>query len=570
LVKRVVRIVLGIAVLAAFLFATFVGGFFFGAYDMTPLSRLLPQIENKIGELRGDPTPLEKDVALIETTFVQLRGTVMRPPGIDWTNGGALTVRGDELIIVDRRGRLYATDGTAPIRVLPNIGVPDNGYNAYESFSASAEGQEYIHIPSRLRYNDVIWVEAGAISGFALSYTFFERDTLCYGNRVAWLPAAPGTALDDIVAGPEDWTIVFQTTPCPPFNLTKPAIEGHFAGGRMAFRPPATLYFGSGFFGLDGVDSPDIGIQSNDSTIGKVIAIDLGTGESRIVSKGHRNLQGVALDKGGRLWVTEHGIRGGDELNLIREGGDYGWPSEGLGTLYSGLPVPGIPYGRHENFDPPVFAWLPSTAVSALAVIDGIDPSWDGDLLAGSLSSPEFGQSLWHIRIQDARAIFVERIKLGHRVRYVTQFGDRIAVWLDSNDLVLFDVTRRADPFEQVRGHLVANYEGETVETVLGVIESCSQCHSFDQNDHRAGPSLNGVVGRAVAGTSFTGYSEALRKLGGRWTPDVLAAYLVDPESVAPGTTMAASGLEEGTVLDALIDAMSRLDSDAEEDLTYN
>ena len=66
----------------------------------------------------------------------------------------------------------------------------------------------------------------------------------------------------------------------------------------------------------------------------KVIAIDLATDESRIASIGHRNSQGIAVDSLGRVWSVEHGPKGGDELNLIEEGQNYGWPIETAGLQY--------------------------------------------------------------------------------------------------------------------------------------------------------------------------------------------------------------------------------------------
>ncbi|NOX83610.1 MAG: PQQ-dependent sugar dehydrogenase [Alphaproteobacteria bacterium] len=67
---------------------------------------------------------------------------------------------------------------------------------------------------------------------------------------------------------------------------------------------------------------------------------------------------------------------GGDELNRIIDGGNYGWPLETLGTRYNGLPIPNtISYGRHDVYAAPVFAWLPSVAVSSLAVIDNFHES---------------------------------------------------------------------------------------------------------------------------------------------------------------------------------------------------
>lgn len=566
--KTLLRWALLVMVSGGLLGCAILAGYFIHDWQVTPLAKLIPRVERKMAKMAGEPSELEKDVAVLETTFVQLRGKVLRPPGVNWINGGALTERGRRLIIMHRTGRLFQTNGEVVAR-LDNIQTPDNGLKAYEAFAASPDGQAYTHVPERVRFNDIEWV-AGARTGLATSYTFFDPDRLCYGTRVAFVPLAADVELDAADIAPEDWKVVFETTPCLPLNTGRPAIEGLMAGGRMDFAAPSTLYLGSGDYHLDGIHTRDVGIQSEDTSYGKVIAIDLATGDNRVMSRGHRNLQGMALDGTGQLWVTEHGIRGGDELNLIREGGNYGWPETTLGTLYSGQPVPGMSYGRHDVGTAPVYAWLPSAGVSALMHIDGIDPAWDGDLLAGSLSSGTFGRSLWRIRTEGDRVVFIERIRVGHRIRYLEQFGDRIAVWLDSNDLVLFEATRRPDALQEIRDLVAKLVEPGIANDVTTVFATCNECHSYAENEHLAGPSLNGVVGRVVASTGFPDYSDSLSSLSGRWDRERLTAYLVNPEAVAPGTSMPTSGLTDGPVLQALLDVLSRIDDRAKDDLRYD
>jgi len=591
--RRVLFWVFGLCVLAVLVGAAVIGGYYIRDRHVTPLADLLPRVERKLAGMSGAPSELEAAMAVIETTFVQLSGRVLRAPDMHWEKGGALAVRGGDLVHMDRRGSFYATDGQAVPQRLPAIVAPENGRSAYEAFAQSPEGRKYTHSTERLRFNDVLFV-TGARAGLVLSYSFFDPDRLCYGTRVAFAALASGTALERAEIAATDWQVLFETTPCLQLNRGHDAIEGHMAGGRLAFAVPDTVYLGSGDYHLDGIRGRDGGVQSDETSYGKVIAIDLARGGGRNVSKGHRNLQGVAIDRDGRLWVSEHGIRGGDELNLIEEGGNYGWPETTLGTLYSGQPVPEIAYGRHDRGIAPVFAWLPSAAVSSLAALDGVDPAWDGDLLAGSLSSSDFGRSLWRIRVSQgaerpvpdpgnsvvqrdnsvsdpsARVVFTERIRLGQRIRHVTQFGEEIAVLLDSNDLVIFEIARRPDALAEIRARIAAEVDPAIAGEVLDGFQRCSECHAYAENAHLAGPSLNGVVGRRVAGTGFADYSQALRDLTGSWTPERLAAYIANPEAVAPGSSMPASGLREGPVLDAMIDVLGRIDDAAGTDLTYN
>ena len=107
-----------------------------------------------------------------------------------------------------------------------------------------------------------------------------------------------------------------------------------------------------------------------DSDYGKTIRIDPNDWSATKFSLGHRNPQGITIDDKGRIWVVEHGPMGGDELNLIRQGANYGWPSVTLGVNYSGELVddkrwlPNPRQGRHDDYESPVFAWMPSIGVS--------------------------------------------------------------------------------------------------------------------------------------------------------------------------------------------------------------
>lgn len=103
-----------------------------------------------------------------------------------------------------------------------------------------------------------------------------------------------------------------------------------------------------------------------------------------IWSYGHRNPQGAALDAQGRLWVHEHGARGGDEVNLIRKGANYGWPVIAYGRHYSGAK---IGEGTHKaGMEQPEFYWDPSIAPSGFVIHSGRGaPGWRGNFFVGSL-----------------------------------------------------------------------------------------------------------------------------------------------------------------------------------------
>ncbi len=516
-------------------------GYYAHREQFEPAFSLAERIIVKGRRTLGMPTQTVGLVERIETTYLTMRGTTYLMPDNDFLNGGALALWGDDTLVMHKSGNIFYLDEGRGLIKTP-ISVPDNGIQGYAELGAS----KFPNQPTRLksiRFNDLEFVEEGVLRGLLLSYTFIDVQNECYRTRVSWLDIpSEVSSIREVTANPEDWDMVFETSPCLAFNPSRELIVGYMAGGRLAFKAPNLVYLGSGEYHLDGIYRPDAGIMSEDSDYGKTIEIDLTTGEARHFSVGHRNLQGVVLDAKGRLWTTEHGMRGGDELNLIVDGENYGWPLENLGTLYSGIPAPSVGgVGRHEVYPAPVYAWLPSAAVSSLALVEGFHEAWDGDLLIGSLSA----RTLFRARIQGDRLVFMEEIPIGQRIRDVMQVApDRLALWLDTNELVIFEIVERTDPLAGLKDGLVEDgMESKLAEAVHGTLEGCSECHSFEKDIHGAGPSLYDIAGRAIASTAFADYTDALRSSSGAWDHAALTLYLTDPTAFVTGTSMTGLGV---------------------------
>lgn len=132
---------------------------------------------------------------------------------------------------------------------------------------------------------------------------------------------------------------------------------------------------------------------------------------------GHRNPQGLTLDLQGNLWDTEHGPRGGDELNLLSPGRNYGWPTRAWSINYDDRPFNSPWPTAEEKIESPVERWLPSIGASGLDVYRGkAFPKWRGDLLAGGLS----GTNVDRFRIKNGKVVEHEEVLLGAgRVRDV-------------------------------------------------------------------------------------------------------------------------------------------------------
>jgi glucose/arabinose dehydrogenase len=217
----------------------------------------------------------------------------------------------------------------------------------------------------------------------------FAENNLIYLSYAAGTKAANGTRVArGRLEGKalKELKVIFEAMPLKDTN-------DHY-GGRIAFLPDGTfaLTLGEGFEYRERA-------QDLSSDFGKIVRLNddgsipkdnpfIGQGKvrSEIYSWGHRNEQGLVYDaQRGILWETEHGPRGGDELNIIVAKKNYGWPVITYGMDYSGAYV--SPYKERPGLEQPVIYWTPSIAPSGLAVYRGDKfPGWDGDLFVGSLA----------------------------------------------------------------------------------------------------------------------------------------------------------------------------------------
>jgi glucose/arabinose dehydrogenase len=134
---------------------------------------------------------------------------------------------------------------------------------------------------------------------------------------------------------------------------------------------------------------------------------------------GHRNPYGLAFAPDGRLWEIEMGPRGGDELNLIEPGKNYGWPIVSNGDNYDGSPIPDHP--THPEFQAPVLWWNPSISPAGLIFYSGrLFPQWRGSAFIGALS----GEALIRVAVNGATARKADQWDMGARIRDVAEGPD--------------------------------------------------------------------------------------------------------------------------------------------------
>jgi glucose/arabinose dehydrogenase len=232
------------------------------------------------------------------------------------------------------------------------------------------------------------------------------------------LDAAGGGKIDGL-------KVIWRQTPKRPGN-------GHY-GHRLLFAGDGKLWVSSG---ERQAFEPAQDMRSN---LGKLLRLDedgdpladnpfadQGKIARQIWSLGHRNPLGMASDAQGRLWLVEMGPAGGDELNLIERGGNYGYPVVSNGDHYDGRSIPDHGSSSDRGFVAPKISWTPVISPSSLIIYHGeLFSEWRGDALISGLSS----RSLVRVELHDDSAREAEDWNMGKRIRGVQQAADG-SLWI--------------------------------------------------------------------------------------------------------------------------------------------
>ena len=334
-----------------------------------------------------------------------------------------------------------------------------------------------------------------------------------------------------------EWRETWRSDPCIA------SAKGSFplqAGGEMTYRPDGQVAVFVGDFGVDYFNrsTPGVDPQARDNDYGKVLLIDPVTGADTVLSVGHRNPGGIATGPDGALWLAENAAEGGDEINLIEAGGNYGWPVKTLTTHYGQKDWPSETGAVPDNYRAPAFAFVPSPALSSMVPVSGPEfPQWEGDLAVGTLKHGSF----YRVRIEDGRVILTEPIATGVRARDIS---------IDAQGRILIKTDRTAEVLMYSRADAD---EADTSPELAALMQAgCTSCHG----NGGVAPGLEGVGGRRVASIDGFDYSEALTMMGGKWTEERLIAFLRDPQSMVPGSLMPAADLTEDEIRD-LVDTLA-------------
>jgi glucose/arabinose dehydrogenase len=223
------------------------------------------------------------------------------------------------------------------------------------------------------------------------------------------------------------------------FHQDGPLSSGNHFGCRIVQTPDDNLFMTAGEHFITRDQAQNLG-----NHLGKIIRIrpdgsvppdnpfvNKSGAKPEIWSYGHRNPQGLALNPAtGKLWEHEHGPRGGDEVNIIDKGKNYGWPVIGYGIDYNGARIHESTH--KQGMEQPIWYWVPSIAPSGMAFTsDSIIPTWRNSLFVGALA----GEALVRLELDGEKIVKEERLlqPLRERIRDVRQGPDG-ALWLATDN----------------------------------------------------------------------------------------------------------------------------------------
>jgi cytochrome c2 len=498
-----------------------------------------------LNRLSGNQPGPQRSTSLVHARYVTLSATYYdnyfpncnpQTGSCDYTpqTGGGLEDLGEGYLVATGEGILhyFTRDAQGELHAsrLP-YQVPLNAADFAES-GESEYGRGVFRVTDIL-----LEEEAGQVALFA-AHHYYYKESDCVVLRLSIMRGSS----ERIINGtqPEHWETVYETKPCMP-RSTGPknlVFHGEESGGRLARLDPATLLMTTGDHQFDGWNSDKMAAQDLASNYGKVLAVDLESATASVYTFGHRNPQGLFVTKSGDIWATEHGPQGGDELNRLVRGTNYGWPLATYGTDYGDhntWPVSLTP-NDHRGFEEPVYSWVPSIAISNLLMVEkNRFPAWQGDLLIGS-----FGESLYRARLRAGRVVTLESIRLRTR-------RDRIRDLLeDKNGNIVLYFDDGPVAFLEPAGSASTPAAGTTTDRGQSLFGACIGCHAVaDGATHRLGPDLAGIIGRPIGGSDGFRYSPALTTRSGRWTEESLDRFLANPQAFAPGNTMVFPGVAD-------------------------
>lgn len=565
---------LGALVVALGLFAY---GFIAASYRIPPfyqiawvknavVERLFPRVETYV-------PPAPQSASIVPSTLQRLLMKRVALPNAnrEFSGGGALAVAGDLVYVLTRDGHVTALNMRTVRKLQTDVDtVPVNRGDLMQSRARYSVTLGWFRVDGA--HAEVVDDSTQIL--FA-THNRFDPQRECFTAHVSRVTIRHSA---ESARATGRWQTIFSTSPCMTLQGSEGfgrfPYSGHISGGRMITFDKDRLLVTIGDYNFDGYLRPAWSMDRS-NLYGKYVLLNKTTGAAEIYAIGARNNMGIVRDSAGTIWSTESGPQGGDELNVVERGENYGWPTSTYGIGYESTPwEPSTEaQGRHDRYRQAAFAWMPSIVPTAIIRLEGHPgqfETWRGDLLLGTLRD----QSLHRLRLDNAgRVVYDERIWLGERIRDLVRLADgQILLLTDASGqlVILADGGAEFVPASDSTNVLLAALDrydalsdAATVAAALRVdgeglfVQKCTSCHAVD-GQTMTGPSLDGVFGRRVGGRPGYGYSASLTTDGRNWTPALMGRFLLYPERDFPSTRMQKIGLTQAQA-DSIIAYLGRL-----------
>ena len=488
-------------------------------------------LEDSLREISFDVIPS----TIKETTLLPLKMVGYKYQNIV-KSGGAIEHYNKKIIVSDKFGsffKLSLEDGVPSKLSYPKVPTNHDEYVTFGDYGS----HPHFGIKDLLLHEDEkdLWLY--------ISHHSYSKQN----NRVAFSISRISLNKKSLESN-GIWKTIFTTK-----FLPKSEIFGGLGSGGRIIEEEGKIILTVGDYNHDSmlITSDERAIAQNETNeYGSVISIDPENGNHEILSIGNRNPQGLVKTNSGRIFSTEHGPRGGDELNIIIPGSNFGWPYVSTGMDYEHYSLGNEDIqGRHDGFAKPIFSWLPSIGISNLVEVSNFNARWDGDLLVASLKA----MTLFRLRLESNRILYSEPIFIGSRIRDLINADKKIILWTDDSEIKIISIEKNI---------LLSNRFGG-ISSYKSSLKKCLSCHHLEakSNPTNSAPTLKGIIGRKFGSDlGFEYYSDGIKQMRSSvWNAENMSEYLKNPQSVIPGTSMGMSPVTDSEEIKVLIEELTKI-----------
>jgi len=501
--------------------------------------------------LSGEGEQSGYEVEVIDTSLKRLFTQRVFLGGDAFTRPQYISSAGDLAYLITLDGNLLAFSPELAETVSINAATVPMNHQAY--LASGVQEYEMFHT-AHFKVSEIYAEESGPdLHTIYVTHNYYRAEEDCVSLKISRLEVNHS----EPDPGSGGWETFFIAEPC--LEVTRhlegyKPYPGHMAGGKITAYDEENLLVSLGTLHRDGIRYDEAVSMDPDTPYGKFILINKESGEYTTYAKGSRNAQGLLISDTGVIWSVEHGPEGGDRLNIVEKGRNFGWPQETYGINYGAEEWPmSRQQGRVLEYDEAAFVWIDAIAPSAMIQLLHHEAFslWEGDLLIGSLRD----QSLHRVRTaDDERVLYTERIHIGERVRDLTMFVDGvIAIITESRNMILIgdggpvfedneeenrylkERLKRFQNLTGIVGELIGSSSDRSGDEIFSM--NCASCHNLNEVN-LAGPHLSGIFEREPGALEDFSYSQVLQRSDGEWTPEKLKNFLLRPEETFPGSSM--------------------------------